>query len=88
MNISDLVKTAIHFKHGWAVAEQFEDTFNGESFEEQNYNALRYIQETIDVLLNGDLLSEDAQDDLQLYADELMVYLAGGEGDGEDEEKK
>jgi hypothetical protein len=40
------------------------------------------------VLLNGDLLSEDAQDDLQLYADELMVYLAGGEGNGEDEDEE
>ena len=34
----DLVKAFINSHHGWAVADQFQDTFNGEGFEEQNHN--------------------------------------------------
>jgi len=89
MYTNDLVRAVIYDQHGWAVAGQFEDTFNGdESFKDQNHNALVYIQETITELLESDLLSEDACDELQSYADDLGIYLAkGGEdNEGEDEE--
>ena len=71
----DLVKAVINSEHGWAVAGQFEDTFNGEAFEEQNYNALEYIRRSVESILRSDLLSDNAQDELQEYRDELEDYM-------------
>lgn len=71
-----LVEGYIQKKHGWAVAEQFLDTYNGESFEEQNYNALTYIRESVRDVLSSDLLSETAHDLLQTYCDNLEQYMA------------
>jgi hypothetical protein len=89
MYTSDLVKAVINAEHGWAVAGQFEDTFDGnESFKDQNHNALAYIQETITDLLESDLLSEDAQDELQEYADKLEAYMEGDNEEDDDEEAK
>jgi len=76
MKIEAVVSAVINAQHGWAVAEQFESTFRGESFEERNSNALNYILRSVNVLIGSDLLSEDAQDELQSYADELGIYLA------------
>lgn len=70
-----LVEAFIKAKHGWAVSEQFLSTFNGESFEEQNFNALRYIREEVESILKSNLLSEDAHDELQTYRDELEDYM-------------
>ena len=78
MQTADLVRAIIYSHHGWAVADQFEDTFGGESFEEQNDNALRYIRETVEQLLRSELLSETAHDELQSYRDDLEDYLAKG----------
>jgi uncharacterized membrane protein YukC len=83
-----LVQALINSEHGWAVAGQFEDTFNGKSFEEQNYNALMYIRETLDKLLNSDLLSEDTQDELQTYRDELEDYITGGGDDNNSQDEE
>ena len=79
MQTVDLVKAVVNSKHGWAVAEQFEATFNGESFEEQNHNALRYIQMVIRDILNKDVLSDVSFLELKEYHDELEDYMVGGE---------
>ena len=71
-----IVEGYIQKKHGWAVAEQFLSTFNGEVFEEQNYNALMYIRESVRDVLSSDLLSENAHDELQTYSDNLEDYIA------------
>lgn len=76
IDLCGLVKGLITSAHGWAVADQFEDTFNGESFEEQNGNALVYIRSFIQGLLKSDLLSDDAQEELQDYVDDLEDFLA------------
>ena len=78
MQTVDLVKAIINSNHGWAVAGQFEDTFGGEPFEEQNDNALRYIRETLEQLLSSELLADAAHDELQSYRDDLEDYLAKG----------
>lgn len=80
----DVIKAIINAQHGWAVADQFESTFIGEPFEEQNYNALMYIRETIRNILNSDVLSDDSYRALTEYNDELEDYIVGGEDD-EDE---
>ena len=77
MITTESVVSAIIYKEcGWAVAEQFEATFNDEAFEEQNGNALTYIRKTVMRILNSDVLSEDAQDELQTYCDSLEEYMA------------
>lgn len=72
----DLVKAFINSQHGWAVAEQFEETINQDiSFEEMNYNALKYIQQSVYALLKSDVLSEDSESELNEYHDRLKDYL-------------
>lgn len=79
INIQDLVKAFINTHHGWAVADQFENTFHTptiEVFEKQNWNALSYIREAVFTLLNdSDVLSDDAAEELQEYLDRLEAYL-------------
>jgi len=71
----DLVAAYINSKHGWAVAEQFESTFQGEDFAEQNFNALMYIKQCVDDILKSELLGEFAEEELQDYKDGLEDYI-------------
>ena len=59
------------------VAEQFMCTFNEqEDFEEQNYNALGYIETIVDnVILSCDCLSNDAIGELMTYTRRLKEHL-------------
>lgn len=75
METVGLVKAVINSEHGWAVAEQFEDTFNGETFEAQNHNALRYIKGVVEDILHSKILSEDAHDELHTYKENLDDYM-------------
>ena len=78
MNIETVINGIIESKHGWAVAEQFVDTWNGEDFENQNLNALNYIKHTINDLANSDIFNEDIEAELVGYLLELEKYLAMG----------
>lgn len=72
----DLVAAYINKTHGWAVADQFSDTYEGgQSFEEQNMNALNYIAKSVRDILNSDLLGEYAENDLNDYYETLQNYL-------------
>jgi hypothetical protein len=78
MKIEQLIESCINSKHGWAVAEQFKATWQDPTtmvFEEQNHNALRYIKETVLEILDAELLSEDAQSELDEYYYSLNIYL-------------
>ena len=76
MELVNLVSAVVNAQHGWAVRDQFEDTFQGgQSFEDQNSNALLYIRGTVRDILDSGLLSEDAFDELQSYVDDLSDYL-------------
>ena len=76
MNISGLVKSVIEAEHGRAIAEQFEKTFNNEEkFEEANFNALRYIRNIVEEILNSRILNDYVQDELQEYRDDLEDYM-------------
>ena len=78
MDTSELVKSVVNSEHGWAVAEQFEKTYNNEEkFEEANFNALRYIKGVIDDILYSKLLNADAHNELHEYRDELEEYMVG-----------
>jgi hypothetical protein len=66
----------IYSNHGWAVAEQFEDTFSvGQSFDEQNINALKYIHESLKSLCNSRVMDEYAQEELVSYMEDLMEHI-------------
>jgi hypothetical protein len=84
INTTQLVKALINSQHGWAVADQFEDTFEGnnlmDDFERQNINALNYIKYTIEELMEGDVLSDESFDELASYHKVLANYLHGVEG--------
>ena len=86
ISTTELVKALIDSHHGWAVADQFEDTFDPSGygdFSKQNYNALRYIHETVDGLIKSGLLSQNVTDELQEYHDRLKAYFwdSGEEGE-------
>lgn len=71
-----ITKSFINSHHGWAVADQFESTFEqSESFERQNYNALLYIREAIRDLIDSNVLNDNACDELESYYDDLVNYL-------------
>ena len=74
--LDQVVKALINSEHGWAVADQFEATFNGEPFEEQNSNALHYIKNILryDIMQNNSF-NEIAIDRLQSYYFNLEKYL-------------
>ena len=79
-SLDQIIKAIINSEHGWAVADQFEATFNGEPFEEQNGNALRYIRNTIRYnILGNDAFSDDAMNELREYYEKLAEYMVGGE---------
>ena len=79
MRIETITSGIIESKHGWAVAEQFIDTWNGEDFEKQNYNALLYIKDTIDGLVNSNIFNEVVESELVGYLVGLNEYLASEE---------
>ena len=75
MNVKEIIEAVIESKHGWAVAEQFVDTWNGEDFEKQNTNALIYIEKTIKSLIGEDIFNEDTEAELVGYLLGLEEYL-------------
>lgn len=49
----------VNSKHGWAVSEQFKETFSGEKpFEEMNTNALRMIHRVMEEISRGGVFDE------------------------------
>ena len=80
MHLDQILKSIINGEHGWAVAEQFEATFNGESFEEQNINALNYIKIILkyNVMRSG-VFNDNATEEIQEYYDKLVEYLEEAE---------
>ena len=77
LTLTNLVSSYINSQHGWAVRDQFEATFEGaEDLGLQNLNALHYIKESVDELLNSRLLDEDEAFELVVYYERLAAYLA------------
>lgn len=78
ITITELTTTLISSHWGWAVADQFKDTFEGgEPFEEQNMNALKNIYLTVKDLIKSGLLSKQAMMELESYRHDLSMYLTG-----------
>lgn len=74
----DVATAFINSKHGWAVAEQFEAIFEDlsqENLAKQNYNALKYIRQSITDLANSKVLCEDSREELVEVAEELTQYF-------------
>ena len=80
MDTSQVIEAIIHRQHGWAVAEQFEATFNdGEDFDNQNYNALEYIKNTIKDIIRSQVLNDNDIPTLERYLTDLEDYLNNDE---------
>jgi hypothetical protein len=75
MNTQDVISAIIRSEHGWAVAEQFEVTWDNrsvESIEQQNSNAMDYIMDTVNDLINySEVFNDDTIDELQQYVDDI-----------------
>ena len=87
MNLEQVVYAVINNQHGWAVAEQFESTWDDRSTDnvsEQNSNAMDYIMDTInDLIKYNEAFNEDAIDELQQYVDEIKEAYDEINGDDE-----
>lgn len=87
MNLKQVVNAVINSEHGWAVAEQFESTWDDRSADnvsEQNSNAMDYIMDTInDLIKYNEAFNEDAIDELQQYVDEIKEAYDEINGDDE-----
>ena len=70
-----IVSAFIKSKHGLPTAKQFEATFEGEPFEDQNNNAFIHIEQAVRDVFNSDILNVDANDELEDYLVELGNYL-------------
>jgi len=76
MNVFEVTSKVIYAKHGWAVAEQFDATVEDRnSFDEQNTNALTYIQMTVRDLVRKGPFDEEATDELEEYLNDLTEYM-------------
>jgi hypothetical protein len=85
MTLTEILTQMINSEYGWSVAGQFEDTFNGsESFEDQNENALKYINSMLKDILDDDdsAFSNSAKQEIIVYQRELQEYLEGKMADG------
>lgn len=71
----EIAAALIESQHGWAVKEQFEDTWDDNEFDKCNINALILIQRTMRELFKSDILNETANDELEDYLIELNNYL-------------
>ena len=70
MDTVTFVKAVIKSQHGWAVADQFEATYNDPTpdvFAEQNENALDYVKQTVEEILDSGLFVEEVEDGLRYY---------------------
>ena len=91
MHIIDIANAVIYKNHGWAVAEQFDDTiynYSRKNLQNQNINALSYILDELKDLCskNSDTFTEDALDEMQDYMDALEEHL-NSEDEDEDEDE-
>jgi len=88
MHVFDVVSKVIYAEHGWAVAEQFDDTAGDPgAFPQQNINALEYIKGTVKDLVIYGPFDEDSTDELRDYLEDLEEYLNEPYG-GDDEDEK
>lgn len=73
---SDVVSAFISKHHGAAVADQFIATFyNDDPFEDQNENALQYIKETVNDLIDSACFTNNVNFELERYLDNVKDYL-------------
>ena len=74
--LGQILTAIIDGEHGWSVAEQFEATFDGESFAEQNMNALNYIRDCFKYgVMKSGVFNDEAMDEIKEYYDRLVEYL-------------
>lgn len=78
MTVQTIVSALVNSDHGWAVRDQFDNTFDGsEDLEDQNPNALELVSATVKELMESELLAEGYElDELKRYRDRIETHLA------------
>ncbi len=85
MHVFDVVSKVIYATHGWAVAEQFDDTAgNPSAFKNMNLNALDLIKDTVKELAYDGPFDEESIEELKEYLEDLEEFL--NKEESEDEE--
>jgi hypothetical protein len=77
MTTIEFIKAIVTAQHGWAVADQFESTFDNPSpsnFNEKNQDSLDLIKETISDIISSNILNYEIEDELNYYLDCLENY--------------
>ena len=78
MQVSEIVSKYIHGTEGWAVAEQFDQTFDDRStFDQQNSNALDIILSIVKKMIENGPFNDSATFELENYRDDLINYMDG-----------
>lgn len=78
MTIIQIASDVVRAHHGWAVAEQFDDTVADTSEKNlcvQNLRALELILESIQDLIDSRVFTKDAETELRSYVEEVSSYL-------------
>lgn len=93
MHIIDIANAVIYKRHGWAVADQFDDTiydYSRDNLAEQNLNALSYILDELKDLCSGNsyTFTEDALEELEPYMEALEEYINDPYEDEDEEESE
>lgn len=87
--LDDLLTAVITGQHGWAVGEQFENTWNdSQSVEDQNGYAMEKIIETLEDMVNSELLSDWATRDTLTYITRVKEELSRQDEEDEEEDEE
>lgn len=91
MHIIDIANAVIYKNHGWAVAEQFDDTiynYSRKNLQNQNLNALSYILDELQDLCDKSdkTFTDDALEDLEDYMESLEEFLNNSDEDEDESE--
>lgn len=71
IDVRYVAESVINNKHGWSVAEQFVDTYDGgQSLDQQSYRALEMVAAELKELVRSEVLAEGYE------LEELKRYLA------------
>lgn len=70
-----VIKAFVNQHHGWAVADQFEKSWESSDFDSQNLNALHFIQLCLTALLDSRVFTPSVQEELIEYLEDLRIWL-------------
>lgn len=80
----DVIKAFINSHHGWAVADQFVDSWEDNDFTSQNPNALELIEESLTALLEAGIFVPMVEEEIEAYLDQLRDWTEAPDEEEDD----